>query len=95
MKKLTFLFLFLAAMSLHACNNTGNAGLSKGGSGDVLAGMISSFTAQGYSAYDAAVSGVYLHGLAADRCASRISQYGMLPSDILFDLCSIFHENDR
>lgn len=76
-------------------NNTGNAGLSKGGSGDVLAGMIASFTAQGYSAYNAAVSGVYLHGLAADRCSSRMSQYGMLPSDILFDLCCIFHENDR
>ena len=76
-------------------NNTGNAGLSKGGSGDVLAGMIASFAAQGYPAYNAAVFGVYLHGLAADRCASRISQYGMLPSDILFDLCSIFRENDR
>ncbi len=76
-------------------NNTGNAGLSKGGSGDVLAGMISSFTAQGYSAYNSAVFGTYLHGLAADCCASRISQYGMLPSDILFDLCNIFHENDR
>jgi hydroxyethylthiazole kinase-like uncharacterized protein yjeF len=76
-------------------NNTGNAGLARGGSGDVLAGIIASFMAQGYSAYDAAVCGVYLHGLAADRCAARISQYGMLPSDILYDLCSIFHENDR
>lgn len=76
-------------------NNTGNPGLSKGGSGDVLAGIIASFSAQGYRAYDAAVSGVYLHGLAADRCASRLSQYGMLPSDIFLDLCGIFRENDR
>lgn len=76
-------------------NNTGNSGLARGGSGDVLAGIIASFVAQGYPAYDAAVCGVYLHGLAADRCAARISQYGMLPSDILFDLCGIFRENDR
>ncbi len=76
-------------------NKTGNPGLSKGGSGDVLAGMIAAFTAQNYSAYNAAVAGVYLHGLAADRCAYRLSQYGMLPSDILTDLCDIFRENDR
>ncbi len=76
-------------------NDTGNPGLSKGGSGDVLAGIIASFSAQGYRAYDAAVSGVYLHGLAADRCAARLSQYGMLPSDMLSDLCGIFRENDR
>jgi NAD(P)H-hydrate epimerase len=76
-------------------NDTGNAGLARGGSGDVLAGIIASFAAQGYKAYDAAVCGVYLHGLAADRCAARISQYGMLPSDILIDLCNIFHDNDR
>ncbi|MDD4773578.1 MAG: NAD(P)H-hydrate dehydratase [Eubacteriales bacterium] len=75
-------------------NNTGNAGLAKGGSGDVLAGMIASFSAQ-IPAYKAAVLGVYLHGLAADRCAVRLSQYGMLPSDILYDLCCIFKENDR
>jgi NAD(P)H-hydrate epimerase len=71
-------------------NKTGNPGLAKGGSGDVLAGIISSFTAQGREAFDAAVCGVYLHGLAADRCAERKSQYGMLPSDILDDLCDIF-----
>ena len=76
-------------------NQTGNAGLARGGSGDVLAGIISSFAAQGIPPYEAAVSGVYLHGLAADRCAVRLSQTGMLPSDILTDLCSIFLENGR
>lgn len=76
-------------------NSTGNAGLARGGSGDVLAGMIAAFAAQGIDAYDAAVAGVYLHGLAADRCAARLSQYGMLPSDILADLCEIFRENRR
>lgn len=76
-------------------NTTGNAGLAKGGSGDVLSGIISSFAAQGIDPFMAAVCGVYLHGLSADRCALRKSQYGMIPSDILDDLCNIFVENDR
>lgn len=76
-------------------NRTGNAGLARGGSGDVLAGMIAGFAAQGMTPLQAAVCGVYLHGLAADRCAARLSQQGMLPEDILQDLCTIFLENGR
>ena len=76
-------------------NTTGNPGLARGGSGDVLAGMIAAFLAQGLAPWEAAVCGVYLHGLAADRCAARLSQYGMLPHDILIDLCEIFRENGR
>lgn len=76
-------------------NTTGNAGLARGGSGDILAGMISSFVAQGIDPFMAAVCGVYLHGLSADRCAARLSQYGMMPTDILIDLCEIFLENNR
>lgn len=76
-------------------NTTGNAGLAKGGSGDVLSGIIAAFVAQGIPALDAARCGVFLHGLSADRCAIRLSQYGMLPSDILTDLCDIFRECDR
>jgi len=75
-------------------NPTGNAGLAKAGSGDVLAGMIGSFAAQKIAPMDAARCGVYLHGLAADRCAKRLSQYGMLPSDLMTDLCQIFVEHD-
>lgn len=63
-------------------NLTGNTGLSKGGSGDVLAGMIASFLAQGYPARDAAVCGVYLHGAAADHLKEIYSEHGMLPSDL-------------
>lgn len=63
-------------------NLSGNTGLSKGGSGDVLAGMIASFLAQGYPACDAAVCGVYLHGAAADRLKETCSEHGMLPSDL-------------
>ena len=73
-------------------STAGNAGLARGGSGDTLAGMIASFLAQGYPPLEAALCGVHLHGSAADRCVARLSQYGMLPSDILTDLCGIFLE---
>lgn len=70
--------------------NYGNPGLARGGSGDVLAGMICSFLGQGLDPFDAAKCGVCLHGEAADRCAKRLSENTMLPSDILDDLSSIF-----
>ncbi|MGI6743807.1 MAG: NAD(P)H-hydrate dehydratase [Eubacteriales bacterium] len=71
-------------------SSAGNAGLARGGSGDILAGMAASFCAQGYSPFDAACCAVHLHGRAADLCALRLSQYGMLPHDIFDDLCLIF-----
>ena len=76
-------------------NLTGNNGLAKGGSGDILSGMISGFLAQGISPVMSAVCGVYLHGLAADKCAERLSKTAMLPSDIFKDLCEIFLKNGR
>ncbi len=63
-------------------NTSGNSALSKGGSGDVLAGMIASLLAQGASCGDAAVCGAYLHGLAGDALSEELSQYGVLPSEI-------------
>lgn len=81
--------------SLAVNDETGNSGLARGGSGDVLAGMISSFCAQGMKPFDAAKCGVYLHGLSADMCAKRLSERAMLPSDILTDLCKIFLENKQ
>jgi len=68
----------------------GNPGLARGGSGDILAGMTASFMAQGYSAADAAKAAVVLHGAAADMTAKRLSMQGMLPHDIIYDLCEIF-----
>ncbi|PKM62477.1 MAG: NAD(P)H-hydrate dehydratase [Firmicutes bacterium HGW-Firmicutes-21] len=65
-----------------AVNTSGNSGLAKGGSGDVLAGVIASLCAQGYSAADAAVLGVYLHGLAADRLVLKHGAHGLLPRDL-------------
>ncbi len=73
----------------------GNPGLARGGSGDVLAGMIASFRAQGLSSYEAAVCGTVLHGASADRCAKRLSMQTMLPHDILDDLTQIFNERGR
>ncbi|MEW6170621.1 MAG: NAD(P)H-hydrate dehydratase [Candidatus Omnitrophota bacterium] len=64
-------------------NHTGNPGMSKGGTGDVLTGMIASFLGQGLTAFNAAKLGVYLHGLAGDLAAKQKSQYAMSASDIL------------
>ena len=76
-------------------NTTGNPGLAKGGSGDVLTGIIGAFLAQGMPPIEAAICGVYLHGAAADRCAARLSMAGMLPGDLLSDLCALFLEMGR
>lgn len=64
-------------------NPTGNPGMAVGGSGDVLAGVITSLLGQGLSAMEAAACGVWLHGAAGDICAAEIGQYGMLPTDML------------
>ncbi|MBO4453078.1 MAG: NAD(P)H-hydrate dehydratase [Clostridia bacterium] len=63
-------------------NTTGSSALAKGGSGDVLAGVIASLCAQGYGPADAAVVGVYLHGLAGDMLAERYGKSGVIPSDL-------------
>ncbi len=78
-----------------AVNQTGNPGLAKAGSGDVLTGILSSLISQGMEPFAGAVCAVYLHGLAADRCAQRLSQYYMQPEDILEDLGQIFKEQLR
>ena len=60
-----------------------NSGLSKGGSGDVLAGLIAGLLAQGMEPFDAAGCGVWLHSAAARRAASELGEAAMLPSDLL------------
>ena len=64
-------------------NSTGNAGMATGGMGDVLTGLISGLMAQKISAFDAAVLGVYLHGLAADLVAEKIGLHGLMAGDVL------------
>ena len=71
-------------------NDTGNPGLARGGSGDVLAGMLAALLAQGLTPQDAACCAAWLHGAAADRCARRLSEAPMLPHDILTDLSEIW-----
>ena len=71
---------------------TGGSGLAKGGSGDVLAGMIASLLAQGLEAFDAACLGVYAHGLAGDIAALRMTSRGMVAGDIIDALPAAWRE---
>ena len=71
-------------------NVTGNAGMAKGGSGDVLLGIITSLLAQDYSPEEAAIFGVWLHGAAGDLAARKISEEAMLPSDLIAELGRLF-----
>ncbi|MFZ1799111.1 MAG: NAD(P)H-hydrate dehydratase, partial [Chitinophagaceae bacterium] len=64
-------------------NLTGNSGMATGGMGDALTGIITSLLAQGYDSMDAAILGVYLHGLAGDLCLREQSVESLLPSDLI------------
>lgn len=71
-------------------NIAGNSGMAKGGSGDVLAGIIASLTAQGAKPYEAAVMGVHIHALAGDIASAKYSRTAMLPSDIIECLSEVY-----
>jgi ADP-dependent NAD(P)H-hydrate dehydratase / NAD(P)H-hydrate epimerase len=71
-------------------NSTGNPGMATGGSGDVLTGIITGLVAQKYTPADAAILGVYLHGLAGDIVASNLSEEGMIAGDIVYEIASAF-----
>jgi len=64
-------------------NTSGNPGMAKGGSGDVLAGVIASLIGQGIAPDVAAYTGVWLHGRAGDLCKETYGEYGMTPTDLL------------
>ena len=65
-------------------NTTGNVGLAKGGSGDVLTGMIAGLTAQMDSVEDAVKRAVYLHGLIADIASEKyLSETVVTPEDLI------------
>lgn len=64
-------------------NTTGNPGMASGGSGDVLSGMLGALLAQGMSCLDAAIFGVYVHGLAGDLAARRLGQVSLIATDII------------
>lgn len=67
-------------------NSTGNAGMAKGGSGDVLTGVITALLAQGLSQVEACILGVYIHGLAGDLAQESQGEISMLPEDLIANL---------
>ncbi|HCW08663.1 MAG TPA: bifunctional ADP-dependent NAD(P)H-hydrate dehydratase/NAD(P)H-hydrate epimerase, partial [Cytophagales bacterium] len=71
-------------------NSTGNPGMAKGGSGDVLLGIITGLLSQGYSSADAAMAGVYVHGLAGDLAASDLGMISMTATDLIEFLPNAF-----
>jgi len=73
-------------------NSTGNPGMATGGSGDVLTGILTGLLAQGYTSAEAALLGVYLHGLSGDLAVSGtcLSQESLLAGDIADQLGKAF-----
>ncbi len=64
-------------------NTSGNPGLASGGTGDVLTGMIAGLMAQGLLPHDAALLGVFMHGMAADLAAQDIGEHSLMATDLL------------
>ena len=71
-------------------NPTGNAAMAKGGSGDVLTGMIGAFLAKGMPAYEAACAGAYLHGLAGDICRAQLGDESVMARDLTDAISAAF-----
>jgi NAD(P)H-hydrate epimerase len=71
-------------------NSTGNPGMATAGSGDVLTGVITSFLAQGYNSFEAAVLGVYIHGMAGDIAAADCALPSLIAGDIIDSLSGAF-----
>ena len=75
-----------------AVNPTGGPAMAKGGSGDVLTGMLCALLAQGFEAWFAACAAVYLHGFAGDLVAKELGEYCLAPSDLIEHLPRAFQE---
>ncbi len=92
--------VFVALKGAHSCitcpdgktyfNNTGNPGMAKGGTGDALTGMILSLLAQNYSQEQACIVGVFVHGLAGDIAAEKMSVQSMTASDLIENIGEAF-----
>ena len=75
-------------------NLTGNPGMATGGSGDVLTGVLAAFLGQGYSPFEAAVLGTYVHGLAGDIARDANGVTALIASDLVDALGDVFHHLD-
>jgi NAD(P)H-hydrate epimerase len=71
-------------------NSTGNSGLAKGGSGDVLTGLMTGLLAQGYLPFEASMIGVYVHGLAGDITKEEKGELAMIPTDVINHIPTAF-----
>ena len=71
-----------------------NSGMAKGGSGDVLTGLIAGFLAQGIKPCNAGVAGVYFHSAAGAKAACELGKRYMLPTDVIDRLAKIFEETE-
>lgn len=76
-------------------NTSGNAGMATAGSGDVLAGMITGLLAQGMEGKEAAIAGVYLHGVAGDMAARICGKHAMLAADIIEQLPELLKKYEK
>ncbi|MBQ6807372.1 MAG: NAD(P)H-hydrate dehydratase [Lachnospiraceae bacterium] len=76
-------------------NTSGNAGMATAGSGDVLAGVIAGLVAQGMEADKAAISGVYLHGLAGDQAAALLGERSMMATDMIEQLTELNRKKEE
>ena len=76
-------------------NSTGNPGMAKGGSGDVLTGMIASLLAQHYSSQEAAILGMYLHGFAGDKARKKYTEYAMSATQLIDCIPKAFKELEK
>ena len=94
--------LYVVLKGAHTCittpsgesffNSTGNTGLAKGGSGDLLTGLITGLLAQGYTPKEASLIGVYTHGLSADFTKEQKGEVAMIPSDVIENLPAVFKQ---
>lgn len=71
-------------------NATGNPGMATGGTGDVLSGILGGLLGQRIAPRDAAIAGVYVHGLAGDLASARTGQQGLIATDLLTGLCDVW-----
>lgn len=92
-QKYQVIILYKRAYTIIACpdgnvyfNSTGNAGMATAGSGDVLTGIISGLVAQGFAPKEAAIAGVYLHGLAGDLALENNNNSNLIATDIIHQI---------